>query len=181
MCGTFGCIQMWLTCYPLNQSSKLTNSNVGLLRLLPNVVLQLENSSEHIDAAGLLFQKMSVAVLRGWLCKVWQLLSTVSRFQLASAREGVELWRVAQKQPGHLSQVALDEMTRYLADRTEKGELETKWKGQRVTAYLNQILLAAHPPLSSLSNWRPAKPALAAGFQKFERDGSGHVEKFEEE
>lgn len=70
MCGTFGCIQMWLTCYPLNQSSKLTNSNVGLLRLLPNVVLQLENSSEHIDAAGLLFQKMSVAVLRGWLCKV---------------------------------------------------------------------------------------------------------------
>lgn len=72
-------------------------------------MLQLENSSEHIDAAGLLFQKMSVAVLRGWLCTVWQLLSTaaVCDFQLASAREGVELWRVAQKKPGHLSQVAL--------------------------------------------------------------------------
>ena len=37
-------------------------------------------------------------------------------------------------------------MTRYLADKVESGDLEHKWAGQRVGAYLNQILLATHPP-----------------------------------
>ena len=37
-------------------------------------------------------------------------------------------------------------MTRYLADKTEAGDLESKWAGQKVTAYLNQITLGAHPP-----------------------------------
>ena len=71
--------------------------------------------------------------------------SESSSFQIAPARGG-ELWRTAQKKPGHLTQQALDEMTRYLADRTEDGEVEAKWRGQKICAYLSQILLATHPP-----------------------------------
>ena len=37
-------------------------------------------------------------------------------------------------------------MTRYLADRSEDGEVETKWRGQKICAYLSQILLVTHPP-----------------------------------
>ena len=72
--------------------------------------------------------------------------SDSSSFQLAPARGGSELWRIAQKKPGQLTRLALNEMTRYLADKTEAGDLESKWAGQKVTAYLNQITLGAHPP-----------------------------------
>ena len=67
--------------------------------------------------------------------------SDSSSFQLAPARGGSELWRIAQKKPGQLTRLALNEMTRYLADKTEAGDLESKWAGQKVTAYLNQITL----------------------------------------
>lgn len=72
--------------------------------------------------------------------------SDSSSFQLTPARGGSELWRIAQKKPGQLTRLALDEMTRYLADKTEAGDLDSKWQGQKVTAYLNQITLGAHPP-----------------------------------
>ena len=72
--------------------------------------------------------------------------SDSSSFQLAPARRGSELWRIAQKKPGQLTRLALDEMTRYLADKSEAGDLDSRWQGQKVTAYLNQITLGAHPP-----------------------------------
>eukprot|EP00438_Fugacium_kawagutii_P022919 Skav229978 [mRNA] locus=scaffold372:377191:382604:+ [translate_table: standard] len=72
--------------------------------------------------------------------------SSSSDFQLAPVRGGQEIWRLAQKKPGHLTQKALGEMTRYLANRTEEEQTEERWKGQRVMAYLNQITFATHPP-----------------------------------
>ena len=57
-------------------------------------------------------------------------------FRSSSARGG-ELWRLAQKKPGRLSQLSLDEMTRYLAGRSELGNSESHWRGEKVLAYLN--------------------------------------------
>ena len=71
--------------------------------------------------------------------------SESSSFQIAPARGG-ELWRTAQKKPGQLTKLALDEMTRYLADRVEDGDVEAKWRGQKICAHLSQILLVTHPP-----------------------------------
>ena len=48
--------------------------------------------------------------------------------------------------PGHLTQRSLDEMCRYLADRHDTGDGEVKWAGQKVVAYLNQVVLVNHPP-----------------------------------
>jgi len=39
-------------------------------------------------------------------------------------------------------------MTRYLTDKVESADLETKWAGQRAGAYLSQIILAAHPSMT---------------------------------
>ena len=72
--------------------------------------------------------------------------SESSSFQLAPARGGIELWRTAQKKPGRLTKVGLDEMVRYLADRTDDTEVEMRWSGQKITAYLHQVLLVTHPP-----------------------------------
>ena len=72
-----------------------------------------------------------------------------SSFHCSPARGGKDLWRLAQKKPGQLTRLALNEMTRYLADRQEAGDMDLmgpKWKGQRVLAYLNQIMLVTHPP-----------------------------------
>lgn len=69
-----------------------------------------------------------------------------SSFHAAPVRGGKELWRVAQKKPGRLTRLALDEMTRYLADKMEENEVEVRWRGQKVQAYLNQILFVAHQP-----------------------------------
>ena len=76
--------------------------------------------------------------------------SEESSFRLSPARARTELWRLAQKKPGQLTQLALDEMIRYLADRQEAGEADLsnpRWKGQRVLAYLNQIMFVTHPPV----------------------------------
>eukprot|EP00438_Fugacium_kawagutii_P028599 Skav226691 [mRNA] locus=scaffold3971:131026:134560:- [translate_table: standard] len=72
--------------------------------------------------------------------------SSSSGFQLSPVRGGQELWRVAQKKPGRLTQKALSEMTRYLAARSEEGEPGDRWTGQKVQAYLNQITFGTHPP-----------------------------------
>ena len=72
--------------------------------------------------------------------------SESSGFQAAPVRGGQELWRIAQKKPGHLTRLALDEMTRYLADKMEENEVEIRWRGQKVQAYLNQILFVTHQP-----------------------------------
>ena len=71
--------------------------------------------------------------------------SASSRFHTAPARGG-ELWRTAQKKPGHLAQRTLDEMTRYLSSRSDMGDSEPTWSGQKVLAYLNQVVLVNHPP-----------------------------------
>ena len=52
--------------------------------------------------------------------------SDSSSFELTPARGGIELWRVARKKPGQQTRLALEEMTRYLADKVESGDLETK-------------------------------------------------------
>lgn len=56
------------------------------------------------------------------------------------------MWRLAQKKPGRLSRIALDEMSRYLADKAETEEEAKSWRGQRVTAYLNQVIMTVHGP-----------------------------------
>ena len=68
-----------------------------------------------------------------------------SPFQTPSSRGG-ELWRIAQKKPGKLAERSLAEMTRYLADRNEMGSSGPKWSGQKVMAYLSQVVLTTHPP-----------------------------------
>lgn len=70
--------------------------------------------------------------------------SSAPDFRSASARGG-ELWRIAQKKPGRLAQLSLDEMTRYLAGRNEMGGRESYWRGEKVLAYLNQVILSHHP------------------------------------
>ena len=56
------------------------------------------------------------------------------------------MWRAAQKKPGRLTRLGLDEMTRYLADRADDTEADQRWKGQKITAYLHQVLLVTNPP-----------------------------------
>ena len=68
-----------------------------------------------------------------------------SPFQLTSARGG-ELWRIAQKKPERLTERSLDEMSRYLAERNEYGDDEKRWSGQKIVAYLNQVVLVNNPP-----------------------------------
>ena len=48
-----------------------------------------------------------------------------------------------KRSPGRLTRLGLDEMTRYLADRADEGGLDQRWKSQKITAYLHQVLLAA--------------------------------------
>ena len=71
--------------------------------------------------------------------------SSDSPFQSPSSRGG-ELWRVAQKKPGKLTERSLAEMTRYLAERSETGGGGLQWQGQKVLAYLSQVVLVNHPP-----------------------------------
>lgn len=68
-----------------------------------------------------------------------------SPFHSTSARGG-ELWRIAQKKPGRLTERSLEEMTRYLADRADYGDDERRWSGQKILAYLNQVVLVNNPP-----------------------------------
>ena len=49
--------------------------------------------------------------------------SQSSSFQMSPARGRMELWRLAQKKPRQLTRLALDGMTRYLADKVESGDL----------------------------------------------------------
>ena len=72
--------------------------------------------------------------------------SSGSLFHDASARGGVELWKLAKKKPGRLTEAALKEMSRYLAGQHELGAESEGWQGQRVLAYLNQIVFSNHPP-----------------------------------
>ena len=72
--------------------------------------------------------------------------SSGSLFHDPSARGGIELWKLAKKKPGRLTESALKEMTRYLAGQNETGLEGEEWQGQRVLAYLNQIVFSNHPP-----------------------------------
>ena len=71
--------------------------------------------------------------------------SSGSLFREASARGG-DLWKLSQKKPGLLTEAALREMSRYLAGQSEVGLEKESWGQQKVLAYLNQIVLSAHPP-----------------------------------
>eukprot|EP00438_Fugacium_kawagutii_P030018 Skav212009 [mRNA] locus=C8996354:51:968:- [translate_table: standard] len=68
-----------------------------------------------------------------------------SPFRVSSAWGG-DLWRVSQKKPGHLAERSLNEMIRYLAERSDLGGSGNTWSGQKVLAYLNQVVMANHPP-----------------------------------
>ena len=71
--------------------------------------------------------------------------SSVPDFQSSSARGG-DIRRLAEKKPGRLTELALKEMSRYLAGNAEVGLDKEAWKSQRVLAYLNQIVLTNYPP-----------------------------------
>ena len=68
-----------------------------------------------------------------------------THFRSTSARGG-DLWRLAQKKPGHLAERSLNEMIRFLAERSEVGSDGKTWAGQKVMAYLSQVVMANHPP-----------------------------------
>ena len=71
--------------------------------------------------------------------------SSASLFRRASARGG-DLWRLAEKKPGRLTESGLKEMARYLAGQSENPLDKSAWGSMKVLAYLNQIVLANHPP-----------------------------------
>eukprot|EP00435_Cladocopium_sp_Y103_P043576 s1827_g12.t1 len=71
--------------------------------------------------------------------------SSESLFRSTSVRGG-ELWRLAKKKPGRLTELSLREMSRYLAGQAEQGLERGAWESQKVLAYLNQIVLSASPP-----------------------------------
>lgn len=103
-----------------------------------------------------------------------------SSFHAAPVRGGKELWRVAQKKPGRLTRLALDEMTRYLADKMEENEVEVRWRGQKVQAYLNQILFLAHQPTKvglrtsrELTTLGPSGGSVASGDRHVDAEAEG--------
>ena len=71
--------------------------------------------------------------------------SSSQSFQKSPARGGASLMRLSEKKPGRLAEISLKEMTRFLSDRDENGERGAGWSGQRVTAYLNQIVFNQNP------------------------------------
>ena len=72
--------------------------------------------------------------------------SSGSLFHDTSARGGIALWKLAKKKPGRLTEAALKEMSRYLAGQNELGAQGDGWQGQKVLAYLNQIVFSCNPP-----------------------------------
>eukprot|EP00438_Fugacium_kawagutii_P018972 Skav207124 [mRNA] locus=scaffold1369:302986:308136:- [translate_table: standard] len=68
-----------------------------------------------------------------------------SVFRSSSARGG-DWMRVAKKKPGRLTEISLKEMEKYLAGQSERGLEPGEWRNLKVRAYLNQIVLSAHPP-----------------------------------
>ena len=72
--------------------------------------------------------------------------SSQSLFRKASARGG-DLWRLAEKKPGRLTEMGLREMSRYLAGKTEQELDKNPWGSVKVLAYLNQIILTNNPPV----------------------------------
>lgn len=71
--------------------------------------------------------------------------STLSLFQGTSARGG-DLVRLAEKKPGRLTEMALQEMSKYLTSQGEANLEKGQWGSLRVLAYLNQIVLTNNPP-----------------------------------
>ena len=66
--------------------------------------------------------------------------SSGSLFHSPPSRGGAELWRQAQKYPGHLLKSGLMEMSRYLADRAGD-DVEGSWHSRKVMAYVSQVML----------------------------------------
>ena len=71
--------------------------------------------------------------------------SSTPLFGKAPARGGGEIWKVAKKKPGRLTEIALQEMARYVSGSHHDGE-RGDWSNQKVLSYLNQIVLTNHPP-----------------------------------
>ena len=69
-------------------------------------------------------------------------------FQQPLARGGDELWRLSQKHPGKLLKSGMQELSRYLAERSEEGSSEDQWADRKVMAYVTQVILSLHPPSS---------------------------------
>eukprot|EP00438_Fugacium_kawagutii_P011318 Skav205073 [mRNA] locus=scaffold142:449288:454273:- [translate_table: standard] len=69
-------------------------------------------------------------------------------FRMPPSRGGEELWRLSRKHPGQLLKGAMKEMSRYLAGRSEEGEIEGSWAHLKMMSYINQIVLTQHTPNS---------------------------------
>ena len=78
-------------------------------------------------------------------------------FRSPPTRGGGDLFRLAKKFPGRLLKSGLKEMGHYLADRIG-GDPEAGWQDRKVMAYINQVMLAQHPPQQlGLRNLREAQ------------------------
>ena len=78
-------------------------------------------------------------------CRSSSSSSAASLFQGTSARGG-NLWRVAEKKPGRLTELALQEMSKYLSSQGDNLGGKQQWGSLKVLAYLNQIVLTNNPP-----------------------------------
>lgn len=56
------------------------------------------------------------------------------------------LMEKSRRHPGKLLRSGLEQMSRFLAQRVGEGAVAESWRGQKVSAYLNQVLFTQHPP-----------------------------------
>lgn len=82
--------------------------------------------------------------------------SSQGSFRMPSTRGEDELWRQSRKHPGRLLQSGMQELQRFLANRTEAaGEDEGHWTEYKMMGYINQVILSQHPQSSmGIRNYR---------------------------
>ena len=56
------------------------------------------------------------------------------------------LMEKSRRHPGKLLRSGLEQMSRFLAQRVGEGAVAERWRDQKVSAYLNQVLFTQHPP-----------------------------------
>lgn len=82
--------------------------------------------------------------------------SSRESFRMPSARGEDELWRRSRRHPGKLLQSGMQELQRFLANRTEAaGEGDGHWTEYKMMGYINQVILSQHPQATmGIRNYR---------------------------
>eukprot|EP00438_Fugacium_kawagutii_P032029 Skav203166 [mRNA] locus=scaffold371:248364:249752:+ [translate_table: standard] len=77
-------------------------------------------------------------------------------FRMPSARGEEELWRRSQRHPGKLLKSGMEELQRFLANRSEvSGDEEGQWMQYKMMGYVNQVIFSQHPQASmGIRNYR---------------------------